>query len=235
MKNLSSKTHLFPKHLMINIQQHLMKAIEDKDLDNACMVLDRLGGLGHHVDENTYKDLIKLGAQAGHVGLMTRLPADVLKISIGDVGESAMHIAAAHNQDKAVERLIELGADASQPDLDGLTPSVWAAEKGHRETTRKILDLQGREKDVDALCAAARSGHLALVDDLLDYASKNNAPYTTSERDSALKICPRSHRCELERIINSVDMAQNIMSAMNGVEMDTTANSSVKIDTSGAL
>lgn len=170
---------------MIDLQTRLNKAIDDEDIDDVCMTLDLCRDSGAHVDENSYKNSLKLGAQQGHTGLIARVPAELLDMPLGDLDESAVHIAADHNQGLAVERLVELGANAARPDVEGFTPSVWAAEKGYQEVTLQLLKLQGGTKDADVLRAAARMGHKDLVKELLDLAIKNGDPYTKAERNRA--------------------------------------------------
>lgn len=78
-------------------------------------------------------------------------------------------IIAAKNGDKeAAEALLDQDADYNLEDDDGLTALMFAADKGHTDIVKLLLD-KGAEQRGMALIFAAIEGHTAIVKLLLEY------------------------------------------------------------------
>ena len=100
---------------------------------------------------------------------------DLLSKSAGSYGHTALHRAALHGFERVVAVLLEKGAEGTQQDLEGLTPSFLSAFSGHKEVLQTLLKhgIQlSREIDTKGatpLQWAATQGHHAVVDLLLTH------------------------------------------------------------------
>mmetsp|Transcript_111252 Transcript_111252/g.202321 ORF Transcript_111252/g.202321 Transcript_111252/m.202321 type:complete len:472 (+) Transcript_111252:49-1464(+) len=104
---------------------------------------------------------------------ISRVPVDVLFVE----GISALHLAAAHGSLRICGCLLEAGARANAVDVLQRSALMLAAEKGHTETVRLLLESSATVcVDVEAYSAgtlAVRSGHVYVVEVLLDYNAMN--------------------------------------------------------------
>ena len=55
-------------------------------------------------------------------------------------GRTGLHLAACANDDVTIKHLISYGADCNQTDLEGRTPYMKAAEYGHVQALKALLE-----------------------------------------------------------------------------------------------
>lgn len=77
-------------------------------------------------------------AEAGDVFMIEQLHQEGVKLNQSNGRCTALHVAAAHGQAEAVERLIQLGANPLSKDLYDHTP-WYAAHKHHHDDAARIL------------------------------------------------------------------------------------------------
>lgn len=103
---------------------------------------------------------------AGVIQTLVRLGADVN--AAGASGQTALHLAAAHNDHRVsvMDALLALGADVNARDGKGRTPLMLAIEAGNIRMATKLiaagaqLDAQNaQDNNESALMIAARKGH----------------------------------------------------------------------------
>ena len=92
------------------------------------------------------------GATLGHVAAR-RGDAEVLKLlltktsslaKIGDVrGATPLHVCAYRGHGDCLDKLLEAGGDANQPDSDGATAVHFAAASGHLESLKTLIEKGG--------------------------------------------------------------------------------------------
>ena len=85
-------------------------------------------------------------------------------------GTPVLHIAATHTL-KAVEALLQSGADVDAPDAEGRTALVRAVVAGRRDTALALLaggaDAKATDAGVNLPLIAFRTGELAVMEELL--------------------------------------------------------------------
>jgi len=99
-------------------------------------------------------------AGSGHVETVRALLAAGADPERGDdeSGETPLHFAAAGGHTAIVTLLIQAGAQPDTPDHRGIPPLVGAAQNGHAEVVRALLEHRARAGIQDALIAASSAG-----------------------------------------------------------------------------
>ncbi len=95
-------------------------------------------------------------------------------------GETALYAAAWHGLIKAVEKLLDRGANANAAMNNGATPLYFAAQNGHLDTVRLLLENRANvnaamNDGTTPLYIATQKGHLDTVRLLLEYHANVNA------------------------------------------------------------
>ncbi|GBN29537.1 Ankyrin-1 [Araneus ventricosus] len=84
------------------------------------------------------------------------------------MGITPSHFAAGYGCLAALQLLVEKGADVAMPAEDGSTPLVTAADAGHYELVKELLEGADTSSKVLALQRAASRGNLAVMELLFD-------------------------------------------------------------------
>ena len=89
--------------------------------------------------------LAHVAVRKGDLESLNMLLAKVMSLAkVGDVrGATPLHVCAYHGHEEGLISLLDVGADADQPDLDGATAVHFAAASGHLQCL-KILVERGR-------------------------------------------------------------------------------------------
>jgi ankyrin repeat protein len=131
----------------------LRKTNPDAQLSNAQLSIAREYGfsswraLKSHIDSLTIDGMLVAAARAGNVKTIRELldehPEKVQSRS-GQYKWTPLHVAARHGQLRAVNELIERGADVNaREEGDNTYPMHWAAAAGHLDVVRRLADAGG--------------------------------------------------------------------------------------------
>ena len=89
--------------------------------------------------------LAHVAARRGDVEVLGMLLAKTSSLArIGDVrGATPLHVCAYRGHEDCLEKLLEAGGDADQPDSDGATAIHFAAASGHLESVKTLVQKGG--------------------------------------------------------------------------------------------
>lgn len=129
------------------------------------------GGLRclHHAVHHTHSSILKILLSDVRVDIHAR----------DDMGNEAVHYAAACGILVPLNMLLDAGADVNVVNNQQTSPLLRAANNGHATVLRKLLQHQAKINHVDALGntalhLATKGGHLEVVKTLLEFEAKTN-------------------------------------------------------------
>ncbi len=131
-------------------------------------------------------------------------------------GETALHAAAWNGLIKAVEKLLDRGANANAAMNNGATPLYFAAQNGHLDTVRLLLENRAnvnaaKNDGATPLYIAAQNGHLDTVRLLLE----NHANVNAAMNDGATPLYIAAQNGHLETVRLLLEYHANVNAAMN--------------------
>lgn len=115
-------------------------------------------------------------AQEGHLDACEWLLDNGADVELTNKGEeliTALHTAAFHGHADVVDLLVRYGADPARPKRGGATALFLAAQEGHLEVVRRLVERHGqdpaapRDDGKTPLFIAAQGGHLPVVEYLV--------------------------------------------------------------------
>ncbi|TBU33259.1 ankyrin repeat-containing domain protein, partial [Dichomitus squalens] len=162
-----------------HVTRILWKAVIDAPQELADLILSSTAGPFDYtfVDDINGRTCLHEAAIAGLLRLVDLcLAGGVQKDKTDAYGRSALHYAAMHGHGVVCQKLIQVGLPSDVVDLDNCTPLIYATLKGCVICVRALLESgrvsvqdYGSNSDLMPLTLAARSGHLDVVELLLQY------------------------------------------------------------------
>ncbi|XP_075241022.1 transient receptor potential cation channel subfamily A member 1 homolog isoform X2 [Convolutriloba macropyga] len=193
--------------LHVAVDQNCLKTVE---------VLFEHGAEAHIRMEDNYNYPLHLAAQNGEMEMLElvfnqakeqthKQGSDILNVQNKGF-ETPLHKAASYNREKAIEFLLQNGANIDAVDEDGYTALLVAAYKGHEAVTEQLLNAKADASVVDSLGKnllhmVAETESVPLAKKLLE---KSDVKDLLSERDQVgntpLHVAARNGTAEMLRV-----------------------------------
>ncbi len=130
----------------------LMLAAASEQMDVFELLLDH-GARDQHVEPVTKQSVLMQVASSGHLKIVERLLKVGANPNLWDrdhTRRTALTLAVVNGHRSSAERLLERGAWVDPPNLEGLTPLMFAVKKQNREMVKLLLKFGARTRKKDS-------------------------------------------------------------------------------------
>lgn len=182
---VSKKIEMGRRHRAADINDDLLKAVFDVDLEKVRELLDQ--GANPNAKDKNGDIILMIAARNGYTGIIKLLlDAGADPNAKDENGWTALMEAAYYGHTDMVKLLLDAGADVNAKDENGYTALMWASRYGHTDvvellkqhgaTANKKIERRHRIAGInDDLTVAARYGDFQKVKELLNAGADPNA------------------------------------------------------------